>query len=81
MTCLYHRWCKDGAVSELTSTGRGSRILGLGALTDLIVGIVLSALGVSSDNQTLAIVGVLLLISGAGMLAFVVWTRNKPEAL
>ena len=68
-------------MSELTSTGRGSRILGLGALTDLIVGIVLSALGVSSDNQTLAIVGVLLLISGAGMLAFVVWTRNKPEAL
>ena len=68
-------------MSELTSTGRGSKILGLGALTDLIVGILLSALGVSSDNQTLAIVGVLLLISGAGMLAFVVWTRNKPEAL
>jgi hypothetical protein len=68
-------------VSELTSTGRGARILGLGALTDLIIGIVLSAVGVSSDNQVLTIVGVVLLISGAGMLAFVVWVRNKPEAL
>ena len=68
-------------MSELTSTGRGARILGLGALTDLIIGIVLSAVGVSSDNQVLAIVGVVLLISGAGMLAFVVWMRNKPEAL
>jgi uncharacterized membrane protein HdeD (DUF308 family) len=68
-------------VSELTSSGRGARILGLGALMDLIIGIVLSAVGVSSDNQVLTIVGVVLLISGAGMLAFVVWVRNKPEAL
>jgi hypothetical protein len=68
-------------VSELTSTGRGSKILGLAGLTDLIIGIVLSVMGVSSDNQTLAIVGVVLLIFGAGMLAFVVWTRNQPQAL
>lgn len=68
-------------MSELTSTGRGAKILGLGALTDLIIGIVLSAVGVSSDNRVLTIVGVVLLISGAGMLAFVVWVRNKPEAL
>jgi Kef-type K+ transport system membrane component KefB len=68
-------------VSELTSTGRGAKILGVGALTDLVAGIVLSVVGVSSDNQTLAIVGVVLLIFGAGMLAFVVWIRNKPEAL
>ena len=68
-------------MSELTSTGRGAKILGLGALTDLIIGIVLSAVGVSSDNQVLTIVGVVLLISGAGMLAFVVWVRNRPEAL
>jgi high-affinity Fe2+/Pb2+ permease len=68
-------------VSALTSTGRGAKILGLGALTDLLTGIVLSAVGVSSDNQPLAIVGVVLLIAGAGMLAYVVWMRNKPEAL
>ena len=68
-------------MSELTSTGRGAKILGLGAVTDLLTGIVLSVVGVSSDNQALAIVGVVLLISGAGMLAFVVWMRNKPEAL
>ena len=68
-------------MSELTSTGRGAKILGLGALTDLLTGIVLSVVGVSSDNQALAIIGVVLLIAGAGMLAFVVWMRNKPEAL
>ena len=68
-------------MSELTSTGRGAKVLGVGALTDLVAGIVLSVVGVSSDNQTLAIVGVVLLIFGAGMLAFVVWIRNKPEAL
>jgi hypothetical protein len=68
-------------VSELTSTGRGAKVLGLGAVTDMLIGIVLSVVGVSSDNQTLAIVGVVLLIFGAGMLAFVVWMRNKPEAL
>ena len=68
-------------MSELTSTRRGAKILGLGALTDLLIGIVLSVVGVSSDNQTLAIVGVVLLIFGAGMLAFVVWIRNKPEAM
>ena len=68
-------------MSELTSAGRGAKVLGVGALTDLVAGIVLSVVGVSSDNQTLAIVGVVLLIFGAGMLAFVVWMRNKPEAL
>ena len=68
-------------MSELTTTGRGARVLGLLALTDLLTGIVLSAVGVASDNQTLAGIGVVLLISGAGMLAYVVWIRNKPEAL
>ncbi len=68
-------------MSELTSTGRGAKILGLGALTDLLTGIVLSVVGVSSDNQALAAIGVVLLIAGAGMLAFVVWMRNKPQAL
>ena len=68
-------------MSELTSTGRGAKIIGLAALTDLLTGIVLSAVGVASDNQTLAIVGVVLLITGAGMLAYVVWMRNKPQAL
>ena len=68
-------------MSELTSTGRGAKVLGLGAVTDMLIGIVLSVVGVSSDNQTLTIVGVVLLIFGAGMLAFVVWMRNKPEAL
>ena len=48
---------------------------------DLVAGVVLSALGLSRDNQTLAIVGVVLLISGGGMLAWVTVMRNKPETL
>ncbi len=58
-----------------------AKVLGLVALADLVAGLVLSVLGLSRDNQTLAIVGVVLLISGGGMLAWVTMMRNKPEAL
>jgi hypothetical protein len=68
-------------VSDLTSTSRGAKILGLTALTDRLAGLVLSAVGVASDSQPLAIVGVLLLLSGGGMLAYVAWRRNQPETL
>ena len=69
-------------MSELTSTRASlAKILGLAALMDLLTGIVLSVVGVSPDMQALTIVGVVLLLSGAGMLAYVVWQRNKPEAL
>ena len=60
---------------------QSAKILGLVALGDLVVGVVLSVLGLSQDNQVLAIVGVVLLISGGGMLALVTLLRNKPEAL
>jgi hypothetical protein len=56
-------------------------VLGLMGVGDLVAGLVLSALGLTKDNQVLAIVGTVLLISGAGMLAFLVWSRNKPETL
>jgi len=68
-------------VSDLTNSARGAKILGLMALTDLLVGLVLSAVGVASDIQALAIAGVVLLLSGGGMLAYVVWRRNRPESL
>jgi len=58
-----------------------AKILGLVALSDLLIGIVLAAVGLASDNQVLAIVGLVLLLSGGGMMSFVVMTRNKPEAL
>jgi hypothetical protein len=67
-------------VSETTSTGRNSKVLGLMALMDLLAGLVLSAVGVASDIKVLAIAGAVLLVSGGGMLAFVVWRRNQPEA-
>lgn len=57
------------------------KVLGLVAVTDLLTGIVLSVIGVSQDIQTMAIVGVLLLLSGGGVLAYVSWQRNKPTAL
>ena len=46
-----------------------------------VAGVVLSVIGVSQDMQELAIVGVLLLLSGGGVMAYVVWQKNKPEAL
>jgi len=68
-------------VSDMTSSARGAKILGLLALTDLLTGLVLSAVGVVADIQELAIAGVVLLLSGGGMLAFVAWRRNRPETL
>ena len=56
-------------------------VLGLMGVGDLVAGVVLSAIGLTKDNQVLSIVGTVLLISGAGMLAFLVWSRNKPETL
>jgi uncharacterized membrane protein HdeD (DUF308 family) len=58
-----------------------TRILGLMAVLDLLTGIVLSVVGVATDTQVVAIVGVVLLISGGGMLAFVAWRRSQPELL
>jgi hypothetical protein len=64
-----------------TASSSTTRVLGIVALSDLLVGIVLSLIGVSRDMQVLSIVGVVLLLSGGGVLAWVVWRRNRPEAL
>ena len=68
-------------MSETAPSASLTKILGLVAVVDLLTGIVLSIIGVSQDMQVLAIVGVLLLLSGGGMLAYVLWLRNKPIAL
>ena len=68
-------------MSDLTSSARGAKILGLVALTDLLTGLVLAAVGVVADIQVLAIAGLVLLLSGGGMLAFVAWRRNQPQSL
>ncbi len=69
----------------MSDTG-GSRVslttvFGMAAAMDLLLGLVLSLIGVSQDLQELAIVGVILLLSGGAVLAYVVWQKNKPEAL
>jgi len=56
-------------------------VLGIAAAMDLLTGIVLSVVGLSQDKQELAVVGVLLLLSGGAVMAYVMWQKNKPEAL
>ena len=68
-------------MSDQTSPPPVAKILGIAALTDLLAGLVLSGIGVVSDNQALSIVGVVLLISGGGMLGYVAWQRSQPESL
>ena len=58
-----------------------AKIVGLVALSDLVVGLVLALVGVSTDNLVLQIVGAALLLTGGAAMAFVVWSRNRPQAL
>jgi len=57
------------------------KVLGIAAGFDLLGGIVLAAVGIVADVQGLTIGGVVLLLSGAGMLGYVSWQRNVPTAL
>lgn len=56
------------------------RIVGLVALADLVLGLVLALVGVARDDLTLQVVGAAFLVSGGAVLAYVVWTRNQPGA-
>lgn len=63
------------------STVQRSRVFGMMGAGDLVAGLVCAAIGLSRDIQVLAIVGTVLIISGAGMLAFLVWSKSRPETL
>ncbi|HEX5090840.1 MAG TPA: hypothetical protein VFV89_23725 [Nocardioides sp.] len=63
------------------SVVQNSRVLGLMGASDLVAGLVCAAIGLSQDIQVLAIVGTVLVISGAGMLAYLAWSKSRPEAL
>jgi uncharacterized membrane protein HdeD (DUF308 family) len=56
-------------------------VLGLMAVGDLVAGIVISIVGVTKDIQVATIVGTVLLLSGAGMLAYLIWSRSRPDAI
>lgn len=58
-----------------------AKSLGIMGAIDLIAGIVLALVGVSNEMRTLIIVGIVLLISGGAMLAFVAWRSNRPQQL
>jgi uncharacterized membrane protein HdeD (DUF308 family) len=60
---------------------QNSRVLGLMGACDLVAGLVCAAIGLTQDIQVLAIVGTVLIISGAGMLAFLAWSKSRPETL
>jgi uncharacterized membrane protein HdeD (DUF308 family) len=77
MPRLYHQGVPDNAAPR----SQLFKVLGVAAVIDLLTGIALSVIGVVADVQALAIVGVLLLLSGGAMLAYVIWQRNKPLAL
>ena len=56
-------------------------VLGLMAAGDLVAGIVISVIGVAKDIQVATIVGTVLLLSGAAMLAYLVWARSRPDVV
>jgi hypothetical protein len=79
MTCLYHvRW-HDLPVAD--SRVQNYLVLGLMGAGDLAAGLVCAAIGLSRDIQVMAIVGTVLVLSGAGMLAYLVWSKSRPESL
>jgi len=57
------------------------RMFGFAAVIDLVVGVFVAILGVSQEELALELVGLALLLSGSGMLAFVIVQRNKPTTL
>jgi hypothetical protein len=57
------------------------RMFGFAAVVDLLVGIAVAIVGVSQEELSLQLVGLALLVSGSGMLAFVIVQRNKPTTL
>jgi threonine/homoserine/homoserine lactone efflux protein len=79
MACHYYEGWDDRRVSE--SRVQSSLVLGLMGAGDLVAGLVCAAIGLSQDIQVMAIVGTVLTISGAGMLAYLVWTKSRPETL
>ena len=68
-----------GLVSD--SRVQNSLVLGLMGAGDLVAGIVISVIGVAKDIQVATIIGTVLLLSGAGMLAYVVWSKSRPDAI
>lgn len=60
---------------------QNSLVLGLVGASDVLIGIVLAVVGVAQDNLVLQIVGAALLVSGAGVVAWATWVRNRPQSL
>ena len=57
------------------------RMFGFAAVIDLLVGVAVALVGVVEEEMALQIVGAALVISGCGVLAFVIVQRNKPTTL
>ena len=57
------------------------RSFGFAAIVDLVMGLAVAIVGVVEESLALQLVGLALLLSGCGMLAFVIIQRNKPTTL
>ena len=60
---------------------RLAKVLGLSALADLVVVLVLLVVGLRGDHGVLSIVGFALLVGGAGVLTAVAIARSRPTRL
>ena len=57
------------------------RSFGFAAVVDLVTGLAVAVVGVVEESLALQLVGLALVLSGCGMLAFVIIQRNKPTTL
>jgi drug/metabolite transporter (DMT)-like permease len=59
---------------------RTARVVGLAALSDVVLGVVLLVLGTEGDNPALQWAGVVLALLGGVVLAVVMLLRDRPGA-
>jgi hypothetical protein len=65
----------------VTVDDRLAKVLGLSALADLVVGLVLLVVGLRGDHGAMSIAGFALVVAGAGVLTVVAILRSRPTRL
>lgn len=67
--------------SPSPQTRRLAMILGMTAMSDLVIGVVLLAVGLTRDSTTMLIIGGVLAFVGLGFSAWSFRVRNTPISL
>ena len=60
---------------------RANKVFMLAAASDLLLGIVLAAVGLNQDEPVLTIVGVALAVSGTAVTSWLIVRANRPTQL